>query len=345
MTEPLRIGVLGAARITELALVQPARRTGDRLVAVAARDPARAAAAADELGVERVLRGYAELIADPEVEVVYNPLANGLHGPWNLAAIAAGKHVLSEKPFASNAAEARAVRDAAVGAGVTVLEGFHYVHHPVMRRLHELVSAGELGELRRVETLFAMPAPPDDDPRWSFGLAGGALMDLGCYCAARAADAGAVGRRRAAGDRVPRGPPSGPAVPASTSGWTSSWSSPVAPPGWRTATWPRPDWDISCRVVGSRGEATASNFVRPDQDDRVLVSTPTGDREEHLGTRSSYTYQLEALRAHLRDGVPLPIDVHDAVATAELIDEAYRAAGYPPRPTTPLAAAAPPPSP
>ena len=106
-----------------------------------------------------------------------------------------------------------------------------------------------------------------------------------------------------------------------------------------------PGWDISCRVVGSRGEVTASNFVRPDQDDRVLVSTPTGDREEHLGTRSSYTYQLAALRAWLRDGVALPIDVHDAVATAELIDEAYRAAGYPPRPTTPLAAAAPPPSP
>ncbi len=109
MTEPLRIGVLGAARITELALITPAGITGDRVVAVAARDPERAAAFAKEHGVERVLPDYAALVADPEVEVIYNPLANALHGPWNRAAIDAGKHVLSEKPFASNAEEARRV--------------------------------------------------------------------------------------------------------------------------------------------------------------------------------------------------------------------------------------------
>ena len=96
-----------------------------------------------------------------------------------------------------------------------------------------------------------------------------------------------------------------------------------------------PDWRITCRVLGSRGEATASNFVRPDQDDRVLVIGPKGHREERMGTRSSYTYQLEALRSHLRDGAPLPIDVHDAVTTAELIDATYAAAGFPPRPRHP----------
>ncbi|HEV3463343.1 MAG TPA: Gfo/Idh/MocA family oxidoreductase, partial [Actinomycetota bacterium] len=107
--EPLRIGVLGAARIAALAIVDPARTTGDRLVAVAARDRRRAEAFAASHGVERVLDTYADVVTDPEVEVVYNPLANGLHGPWNLAAIAAGKHVLTEKPSASNAEEAREV--------------------------------------------------------------------------------------------------------------------------------------------------------------------------------------------------------------------------------------------
>jgi predicted dehydrogenase len=121
--EPLRIGVLGAARIAELAIVSPARATGDRLVAVAARDRRRAEAFAAQHAIERVLDSYAEVVTDPEVDVVYNPLANSLHAPWNLAAIAAGKHVLTEKPFASNAVEAREVRDAAVAAGVTVLEG------------------------------------------------------------------------------------------------------------------------------------------------------------------------------------------------------------------------------
>jgi predicted dehydrogenase len=161
--EPLRIGVLGAARIAGLAIVGPARTTSDRLVAVAARDRRRAEAFAATHGVERVLGTYADVVADPEVEVVYNPLANGLHGPWNLAAIAAGKHVLTEKPSASNAAEAREVRDAATAAGVTFLEGFHYLFHPVTRRLQELLATGELGRLRHVEADLVIPAPADDD--------------------------------------------------------------------------------------------------------------------------------------------------------------------------------------
>ncbi len=104
-----------------------------------------------------------------------------MHGPWNLKAIAAGKHVLTEKPSASNAIEAALVRDAAAERGVSVMEGFHYVFHPVTRRLHELLAKGELGELQHVETTMVMPPPPDDDPRWSLSLAGGALMDVGCY--------------------------------------------------------------------------------------------------------------------------------------------------------------------
>src|SRR5207249_3119817 len=101
--KPLRIGIPGAARIAELAIVKPAHATGARLVAIAARDPQRAKAFAAAHGVERVAASYPDLLADPDVEVVYNPLPNALHGTWNLAAINAGKHVLSEKPFAANA--------------------------------------------------------------------------------------------------------------------------------------------------------------------------------------------------------------------------------------------------
>ena len=127
-SEPLRIGILGAARIAELSIVKPAAATGHRLVAVAARDP-EATAFAGAHRVERVHDTYDDLITDPDVEVVYNPLANGLHGHWNLRAIEAGKHVLSEKPFAANAAEAREVVAAAQACGVTVLEAFHYPFH------------------------------------------------------------------------------------------------------------------------------------------------------------------------------------------------------------------------
>jgi predicted dehydrogenase len=332
VNEPLRIGVLGAARITELALITPAGITRDRVVAVAARNPERAAAFAQEHGVERVLPDYAAVVADPEVEVIYNPLANALHGPWNRAAIDAGKHVLSEKPFASNAEEARRVRAAAVAAGVAVMEGFHYLHHPVMRRLHALLDGGELGTLRRVETHFAMPAPPDRDPRWSLALAGGALMDLGCYSlhAQRMLAPWTGGEPRVVAARgVER---------ADRPGVDQRMEAELEFPGGATGLahcdMAAADWRITCRLVGTAGEATATNFVRPDQDDRVRWVGRDGTyREEYLGTRSSYTYQLEAFRAHLREGAPLPIDVDDAVATAELIDAVYAAAGFPPRPT------------
>jgi predicted dehydrogenase len=124
---------------------------------------------------------YAEVIDDPEVEVVYNALVNSLHAKWNLYASNAGKHVLSEKPFARNATEALLVRDGARAAPGQIVEGFHYLHHPVNQRLRELVSSGELGEIQQVDIELSIPAPPDTDPRWSLELAGGATMDLGCY--------------------------------------------------------------------------------------------------------------------------------------------------------------------
>ncbi|ELS58190.1 putative Oxidoreductase domain-containing protein [Streptomyces viridochromogenes Tue57] len=95
--------------------------------------------------------------------------------------------------------------------------------------------------------------------------------------------------------------------------------------------------EMSCRIVGSRGEAFAPNFVLPHRDDRVVVRTADGERTERLGTRSSYTYQLEALAAHIRRDAPLPLDADDALATMSLIDDAYRAAGFEPRPRTALA--------
>ena len=183
--EPLRIGVLGAARISELSIVGPAAATGTRLVAVAARDRDRAEAFAGTHGIERVHESYADVIADPEVEAIYNPLANSLHAPWNKAAILAGKHVLTEKPFASNAPRPPRCRDLARGRSLVLFEGFHYLYHPLMKRLMSLLADGELGTLQRVESTMFMSAPAADDPRWSLDLAGGALMDLGCYALAR----------------------------------------------------------------------------------------------------------------------------------------------------------------
>jgi predicted dehydrogenase len=326
--EPLRIGVLGAARIAELSIVAPARTGGHRLVAVAARDHDRAAAFAQQHGVERVADSYAGLVADPEVEVVYNPLPNSLHGPWNLAAVEA------EKPSASNGEEAAEVHEAATQAGTVFMEGFHYLFHPVTRRLHELLESGELGELRHVETMVAMPAPPDNDVRWSLPLAGGALMDLGCYSlhAQRVLAPWAGGAPRLVAARGGE---------RSDAPGVDEWlHADLEFPGGATGTaccdMAYHEWQMSCRIVGTRGEATAVNFVQPHLDDRVVVRTAAGERTEELGRRSSYACQLEAFTAHLRRAEPLALGSGDALTTMRLIDECYRVAGFPARPRTVL---------
>ncbi|MGH3448378.1 MAG: Gfo/Idh/MocA family protein [Nocardioidaceae bacterium] len=329
--EPLRIGVLGAARITERALVDPARVTGHRLVAVAARDRARAEAFAAEHGVERVHDSYADLLSDPDVEAVYNPLANGLHAPWNLAAIAAGKHVLTEKPSASNAVEAAQVRDAAASAGVVTMEAFHYLFHPVTQRLHQILASGELGQLVHVDAYLAMAEPGSDDPRWSLELAGGATMDLGCYALhahrVLAPWAGGPPRVLAARAGVREGHPG-------VDEWLDAdLQFPAGVTGSAGCSMAGHRFEVTYRLTGAAGTATVGNFVKPHLDDTVHVSTGEGERTEQLGKRSSYTYQLEAFADRIRNQTPLPIDVDDAVATMDLVDECYRAAGLTPRPS------------
>lgn len=332
--EPLRIGVLGAARISQLAIVEPAEQCGARLVAVAARDRARAERFAADHGVERVHDSYADLLTDPEVEVVYNPLANALHGPWNLRAIASGKHVLSEKPFAANATEARVVRDAARTAGVTVVEAFHYLHHPLFRRVLEVLDDGTLGRLRSVIAPMRMPAPDEGDPRWDLRLAGGSTMDLGCYAihAVRT-----IGRHHAGA----------PTLVAASAGereghpGVDEWlTAEYTYPGGATATaashMAADEWDFSLTVTGERGRVVVRNFVQPHVDNSLTVTTSDGTREERLGDRSSYTHQVEALTAHLREGAPLPLDLDDAVAQMDAVDSAYELAGLAPRPALDL---------
>src|SRR5262245_8357506 len=177
---PVRIGILGAARIAPAAAIKPARAVGDAMIgAVAARDHSRADAFASKHGIPRVHGSYADLLADPDLDAIYNPLPNGLHAEWTIAALRGGKHVLCEKPFTANASQAREV--AAAAGDLVVMEAFHYRYHPMALRMEEIVHGGELGDVQRVETAMCFPLPRFGDIRYNFGLAGGALMDAGCY--------------------------------------------------------------------------------------------------------------------------------------------------------------------
>ena len=178
----MQIGVLGAARIAPTALIKPAKKNADVVVAaVAARDVSRAQAFAAKHGIARVHDSYEALIADPDIDAVYNPLPNGLHGKWTRAALAAGKHVLCEKPFTANADEAREIAELAAKSDRVVMEAFHYRYHPLALRIEEIIASGELGKLQRVEAALCFPLPNSSDIRYNYSLAGGATMDAGCY--------------------------------------------------------------------------------------------------------------------------------------------------------------------
>lgn len=244
-TEPLRIGILGAARIAPLSIVEPAAATGHRLVAVAARDASRARAFAADHGIERVQESYAAVIADPEVEVVYNPLPNSMHAKWNVRAAEAGKHVLSEKPAAMNVEDARRVRDAVAAAGVVFMEAFHYPYHPLFRRVCQLLAGGAVGEVQHVEAILKMPAPPDSDP----------LL-----------------------------------------------------------------------VRRSAGEIFVPMFPVPHEGDSLVLRQSGRDEVvEHLGTRSSYTFQLEAFADAVRRGLPVVTDAYWSVGNARLLEDTVAA--------------------
>lgn len=333
MSEPLRIGVLGAARIAGLSIVAPAAATGHRLVAVAARDPRRAQAFADEHGVERVHATYDDLLADADVEAVYNPLANALHGPWNERAVAAGKHVLAEKPFASNAEEARRVASATQRAGVVMLEAFHYPFHPLFARIDDIVGSGELGRVQRVEAVLRMPDPGPDDPRWSLELAGGAVMDLGCYALHVLRR---LGLRHLGGEPavVSASAEERAGAPGVDERLTAELAFPDGTPAVAGADMDSGGvWDFHLTVTGSAATLHVPDFPRPHEDDSLTVRSADGtERVERLGSRSSYTYQLEAFAAAVRGEQEPPYDVSDSVPQAELIDAVYAAAGLAPRP-------------
>ena len=158
---PLRIGILGAARIAPSAIIFPAQATGHQLVAVGARDKARAELFAKQYQIEKAYGSYQEVLDDPNVDVIYNALHNGAHAPWNIKALEAGKHVLYEKPSASNAAEAKEVAAAVSKSGKVFMEGFHYYYHPVFQKALAIIKSGEIGEVIKVESSLLIPRPDE----------------------------------------------------------------------------------------------------------------------------------------------------------------------------------------
>ncbi len=323
----VRFGTLGAARITPVALVRPARHLdAAEVVAVAARDRTRAERFAVKHRIHQVHDRYEDLIEDPDVDAVYVPLPNGRHAEWAIGALEAGKHVLCEKPLTSNAEQARQVAAAAERADRVLVEAFHWRYHPMARRMVEIVASGELGPIRHVEAAMCIPLPLVRDIRYQLDLAGGAVMDVGCYAISMvrhlSGEEPQVRSARATMLRagVDRAMEATLAFPSGASGRIVC------------SLLSRRLLSIRAKVVGERGEMRAFNLVGPQYGPHgVRVITPDGTRRERFTRTPTYRFQLEAFCASVLDGAEVPTGPADAIANMEVVDAVYRAAGLEPR--------------
>ncbi len=293
------------------------------VAAVAARDGARAREFAAKNGIARVHDSYQALIADPDLDAIYNPLPNGLHGKWTRAAIEAGKHVLCEKPFTANAAEAREIAELAAQSDRIVMEAFHYRYHPLALRTEQLIASGALGKLKRVETALCFPLPKFSDIRYNYPLAGGALMDAGCYAVHMARTFGGSTPEVVSAQAKLRDPQIDRAM-------TAELQFPEGHTGRiRCSMWSARLLEISARVIGERGELRVFNPVTPQFVHRLTVRSADGKRVERFSRRPSYAYQLDAFAGAVLRGEPVKTTPEDAIENMTVIDAIYRAAGLP----------------
>ena len=180
---PIRWGVISSANIARKALIPAIAAAGNaRLVCLGTPNAERVRDHAEKFGY-RVLPSYEAVLADPEVDAVYNPLPNGMHAAWSIRAMDAGKHVLCEKPFSVSPSETAEMVRAQERTGRLLMEAFMYRFHPQMALAKEVLDSGRIGALRLIRTAFTFNSTPDrDNPRFQRDQGPGALMDVGCYC-------------------------------------------------------------------------------------------------------------------------------------------------------------------
>ncbi len=319
-------GVLGAANIG-LERVLPAMQRGEfcDVVALASRDLSKGQAAAASLGIPRAYGSYDELLSDPTIEAVYNPLPNELHVPWTIKALEAGKHVLCEKPIALNAAEARQLIAARDRTGKLVAEAFMVRFHPQWRRARELVSAGAIGPVRAMQTFFAYRLLDPTNVR-NLPPGGGGLYDIGCYAilTARYIFGAEPTRAIATLDFDPD---------FSTDRLASGI---VEFPGGRHLTFSAATQLPLYQRVTILGEAGRIEIPIPfnapiDRPNRIVVDTGVdlfggGARVEEFAICDQYGLQGDAFSRAVRGETSLEFPIEDAVLNMRVIDALFRSA-------------------
>lgn len=331
MVTTIGIGVLGAAAITERAIVEPsAGLDGVNVVAIGARDPERARSAADRLGVPDA-GDYEAVLANPAVDLVYIPLPSTVQAEWAVKALAAGKHVLCEKPLSANATTAALIAETATATGRRAFVGFHYRLHAFTRRLIDDLRSDVFGEVQRVDIDFSIPhfVVKPGNIRLDADLGGGSFMDVGCYAidliraawgqptvlsaqAVLSPDDARVDLQIDAALELPGG----------------------TPVGIRSSFIGDDQGSMTVRVEGSAATLVATSVIVPQWGATLRITSADGEvlREERAADgENSYVRQLEHVVDALRTGSPSELDAAAGVGTMTVVDEVYRAAGLLPR--------------
>jgi predicted dehydrogenase len=319
-------GVLGVAKIA-IEKVIPAMQQGEasHIAAIASRDLGKARAAAGKLGIERTFGSYEELLADPEIEAVYNPLPNELHVPWTLRALAAGKHVLCEKPIALDAKEARALIEARDRSGKLVAEAFMVRCHPQWRRAKELAATGAVGDVRAIQTFFSYRLLDPENVR-NRQPGGGGLFDIGCYAVLSARFIfGAEPTRVAA------------TIEHDPNFRTDRLAGAILEfPGGRLSTFTVGTQMSAHQRVTIVGEAGRIEIMipfnaPPDRPTEIAIDTGAdlfggGRRVEQFPVCNQYTLQGEAFSRAIINATPLEFPIEDAILNMRVIDALFRSA-------------------
>jgi predicted dehydrogenase len=324
MTSPssIRIGVLGAAAIVPMALTNPARSVPEaQILAIAARDPERARAFARKHHIPRLHQTYSDLLADPEIDAIYNPLPNSLHAEWTIRALKAGKHVLCEKPFASNLHEAEEMARTAHETGLVLSEAFAYRYHPLSARVKEIIASGELGAVRHIEAQFCFLLPSPNNIRFNYKLAGGALMDCGCYPISlirHLAGAEPYVERAQARLFAPQVDRKMSADLSFTDGRTAHLvCDMLSPKLFRSVL----------KVEGEAGKLSVINPYHPHWFHWLSLRGRNGSHLEQVRGENSYVLQLRAFIKAIRGETKLNTDPADAIGNMQVIDAIYEKAG------------------
>ncbi|MBX0295318.1 Gfo/Idh/MocA family protein [Haloarcula nitratireducens] len=315
----MRFGVLSTARIGRESVIPAIQRSDHEVAAIGSRDADRARAVADELGIESAYGDYETMLAEADVDAVYNPLPNGLHAEWSRRAADAGLHVLCEKPLAVDAAEAADLFSYFEDRDRTLMEAFMYQFHPRTERAREVVSE-ELGDITSVDATFTFRLDDPEDIRMNPDLAGGSLMDVGCY--AVSAVRGFLGEP----DRA-----YGHAIDSRGTGVDTTFSGVLEYDDGRAGR-------IACgfdtpnaeryRVETTDGWLEARNCFGPGPDRSVSLTYAVDGREatETFDAVDQYTLQAEAFADAVEAGETPRVDRAESMGNMRTIDALYRSA-------------------